>query len=113
MAAMPRAREVAMDMPVLLFTLGISVITGLLFGVVPALRGSNADPNETLKDGSRSTEGRSHASYRSMLITVELALAFSLVMGAALLGKSLLRLLEVNPGYYRHNVLTAGVYVCG
>jgi putative ABC transport system permease protein len=110
---LPRAGEIVMDTPVLLFTLGISIAAGLLFGVIPALRSSRSDPSDALKDGSRSTEGRSNASYRGLLVTVELALAFALVMGAALLGKSLLRLLEVDPGYDPHHVLTAGVYVYG
>ena len=110
---MPRAHEIRVDMPVLLFALGISILTGLLFGIVPALRSSLADPNEALKDAGRATEGRSHHGYRNVLVTVELALAFVLLMGAGLLGKSLLRLLNVDPGYDPHNVLTAGVYVYG
>ncbi len=110
---LPRAHEIRIDLPVLLFALAASLLTGLLFGVVPALRSSQADPNEALKDAGRATEGRSHHSYRNVLVTVELALAFVLVMGACLLGKSLLRLLNVDPGYDPHNVLTAGVYVYG
>jgi putative ABC transport system permease protein len=102
-----------MDLPVLLFALGASIFTGLLFGVVPALRTSQVDPNEALKDSGRATEGRSRHGYRSVLVTVEMALAFVLVLGAGLLGKSLLRLLNVDPGYDPHNVLTAGVYVYG
>ncbi|HUJ31902.1 MAG TPA: ABC transporter permease [Candidatus Acidoferrum sp.] len=110
---LPRAGEITIDVSVLLFTLSISIVAGLLFGVLPALRASETDPNEALKDGTRSTDARSHAHYRSVLVIVELALAFSLVMGAALLGKSLLRLLNVDPGYDPRNVLTAGVYVYG
>jgi putative ABC transport system permease protein len=110
---LPRAYEIRMDLPVLLFALAASIITGLLFGVVPALHTSQVDPNEALKDSGRTTEGRSRHGYRSVLVTIELALAFVLVMGAGLLGKSLLRLLNVDPGYDPHNVLTAGVYVYG
>jgi predicted permease len=110
---LPRATEIRIDLPVLLFALGISLATGLLFGVVPALRISQADPNQGLKDAGRTTEGRGHHRYRHLLVTTELTLAFALVMGAGLLGKSLLRLLDVNPGYDPHNVLTAGVYVYG
>ncbi len=110
---LPRAQEIRIDLPVLLFALGASIFTGLLFGVVPALRSSQVDPNEALKDLGRTTEGRSRHGYRSVLVTVEMALAFVLVMGAGLLGKSLLRLLNVDPGYDPHNVLTAGVYVYG
>ena len=110
---LPRAHEIRIDLPVLLFALGISILTGLLFGVVPALRTWQAHPNEALKDAGRATAGRSHHGYRNILVTVELALAFVLVMGTGLLGKSLLRLLNVDPGYDPHNVLTAGVYVYG
>jgi putative ABC transport system permease protein len=110
---LPRAQEIRIDTPVLWFALGTSILTGLLFGLVPALRASRADLNEVLKDVGRSTEGRSHYSYRNVLVTVELALAFVLVMAAGLLGKSLLQLLSVNPGYDPHNVLTAGVNVYG
>jgi putative ABC transport system permease protein len=110
---LPRAYEVRIDIPVLLFTFGVSVLAGLLFGVAPALRASRTDPNESLKESGRSTEGRSRFGYRNILVTVELALAFVLAMGAGLLGKSLIRLLNVDPGYDAHNVLTAGLYVYG
>lgn len=110
---LPRAHEIRIDLPVLWFALSISVFAGLLFGMVPALRASRVDPNESLKDMGRSTESRSRFGYRKVLVTVELTLAFVLAMGAGLLGKSLIRLLNVDPGYDPHNVLTAGVYVYG
>lgn len=110
---LPRAHEIRIDMPILLFALGTSILTGLIFGVVPALRTSRVDPNEALKDAGNATAGRSRPGYRNILVTVEVALAFVLVTGAGLLGKSLLRLLNVDPGYDPHNVLTAGVYVYG
>jgi putative ABC transport system permease protein len=110
---LPRAHEIRIDLPVLLFALGASIFTGLLFGVVPAFRTSQVDPNEALKDSGRATDSCSRHGYRSVLVTLEMALAFVLVMGAGLLGKSLLRLLNVDPGYDPHNVLTAGVYVYG
>jgi putative ABC transport system permease protein len=110
---LPRAHDVRIDVPVLLFALAVSVFAGLLFGVVPALRASRVDPNESLNDKGRATEGRSRFAYRNVLITVELALAFVLAMGAGLLGKSLIRLLNVDAGYDPHNVLTAGLYVYG
>jgi len=110
---LPRATEIRIDMPVLWFALGASVLAGLLFGVVPALRASRVDPNESLKDMGRSTEARSHFAYLNVLVTLEIALAFVLAVGAGLLGRSLMRLLNVDPGYDPHNVLTAGVYVYG
>ena len=110
---LPRAQEIRLDTSVLLFAFAISVVTGLLFGVVPALRASRVSLNDALKDSGRTTEGRLRHGYRDLLVTVELALAFALLMGAGLLGKSLLRLVNVSPGYDPHNVLTAGVYVYG
>jgi len=110
---LPRATEIRIDMPVLWFALAVSIFAGLLFGVAPALHASRVDPNESLKDVGRSTEGRARFAYRNLLVTVELALAFVLAMGAGLLSKSLVRLLNVDPGYDPHNVLTAGVYVYG
>jgi putative ABC transport system permease protein len=110
---LPRAHEVRIDQPVLLFTLSVSVLAGLLFGLAPALRAARVDPNESLKETGRSTEGRSRFTYRNVLVTVEVALAFVLAMGVGLLGKSLIRLLNVDPGYDAHNVLTAGLYVYG
>ena len=80
------------------FALGVSLLCGSAVRVVPALRASRVDPNESLKDMGRSTEGRSRFTYRNVLVTVELALAFVLAMGAGLLGKSLIRLLNVDPG---------------
>ena len=110
---LPRAHEIRIDIPVLLFALSVSVLAGLLSGAAPALRASSVDPNESLKDVGRATEGRSRFVYRNILITVEIALAFVLAVGAGLLGKSLIRLLNVDVGYDPHNVLTAGVYVYG
>ena len=110
---LPRAQEIRLDVPVLLFALMASVFAGLLFGVVPALRASRIDPNESLKDAGRATERRSRFAYRNVLVTVELILAFVLAMGAGLLGKSLIRLLNVDPGYDPHHVLTAGFFVYG
>ena len=110
---LPRAQDVRIDMPVLLFALVTSIATGILFGVMPALRSSHVDLNEALQESARSTDSRSRHGYRNLLVTLELTLAFALVMGAGLLGKSLLRLLNVDPGYEPHHVLTAGVHIYG
>jgi len=111
--AIPRTQDVGIDMPVLLFALLTTLLTGVLFGIAPALRAARTDPGEALKATARATDSRSHRTYRSALVVVEMALAFALLTGATLLGKSLLRLVSVDPGYDPHNVLTAGVYPYG
>ena len=110
---LPRANEIRMDAAVLLFALVASLFTGALFGIVPALRASRVDLSSGLRDLGKSTTGRSSQTLRKLLITAELALAFVLVLGASLLGKSFLHLINVQPGYDPHNVLTLGAYVYG
>jgi putative ABC transport system permease protein len=103
---MPRLDEIHMDAVVLVFGLAASLFTGLLFGLLPALRTSRADFGKT--SGSRS-----RSRLRDTLAMGELALAFVLAVGAGLLGKSLLRLMNVDPGFDPHNVLTLNTYVYG
>ena len=109
----PRVSEIVIDAPVLFFGLAASLLTGVLFGLAPALRASRVDLNEALKEAGKSTEGRSGHGLRNLLVTAELALAFVLVVGAGLLGKSFLRLMNVDAGYDPHSVLTLGTYVYG
>ena len=112
-AELPRIEDVRIDVPVLLFAFVTSLLTGVLFGIAPALRAARVDPGEALKGSTRATDSRSHHLYRNVLVGLEMALAFALLVGASLLGKSLLQLLNVDPGYDPHNVLTAGVYPYG
>ena len=107
----PRLHEVRIDLPVLLFSLAASLLTGLVFGVAPAVRASRADLQEALKDQGKATGGRSRSVLRDALIAAEIALAFVLVVGAGLLGKSFVRLMNVDPGYDPHNLLTLSTYV--
>jgi putative ABC transport system permease protein len=109
----PRLNEIHMDATVLWFGLAASLFTGILFGLMPALRTSGADPNGALKDLGKATGSRSRRSLRDLLVMGELALAFVLAVGAGLLGKSLLRLMNVDPGFDPHNVLTLKTYVYG
>jgi putative ABC transport system permease protein len=96
------------DLRVLGFTAGITLLTGLLFGAVPALHTSRVDLNDTLKEGGRGASGvRSHA--RSLLVVAEIALSLVVLVGAGLMIQSFLRLKRVNIGLDAHNVLTAGV----
>jgi putative ABC transport system permease protein len=110
---LPRVSAIEIDAGVLMFALAVSLVTALLVGVMPALRGSRVDLNHALRASGRSTESASRQFMRKVLVTGELALAFVLVVGAGLLGRSFLRLTSVDPGYNPHKVLTLGVYVYG
>ena len=110
---LPRISEVGIDAHVLWFTLGVSLFTVTVFGVMPALRASRVDLASSLKDWSRGSAGRAGRTFRNMLVTAEVTLAFVLVLGAGLIGRSFLRLTGVDPGFDPHNVLTLGVYLYG
>ncbi|HEX8148155.1 MAG TPA: ABC transporter permease [Pyrinomonadaceae bacterium] len=106
----PRFGETSTDLPVLGFTLGASLLTGLLFGIAPALQSSRFDLNEALKEGGRSgTDGRGRTRIRSALIVVEVALSLVLLVGAGLLVKSFFKLSNTDPGFDPGNTLTASV----
>jgi putative ABC transport system permease protein len=109
----PRVNEVRLDPTVLLFCLAASLLTGVLFGLMPALRASRVDLNDALKDLGKATPGRARQGLRNLLVAGEMAAAFVLVVGAGLLGKSFIRLMNVDPGYDPHNVLTLSTYVYG
>jgi putative ABC transport system permease protein len=103
----PRLDQVGIDYHVLLFAFGISALTGVLFGIVPALQASKLDVISALKEGGRSAEGHPRTSGRSLLLIGEVALSLMLLVGAGLLIKSFLRLQEIRPGFNAHNVLVA------
>jgi putative ABC transport system permease protein len=104
---LPRAALIGLDPRVLGFTLVVSVLTGMLFGLVPAIHSSKTDLNEALKEGGRGTsEGGRRLSLRNALVAVEVAIAVVLLVGAALLIQSLWRLQKVDAGFNPHNVMT-------
>jgi predicted permease len=105
---LPRADEVGLDYRVLLFTAGISILTGIVFGLVPALKLLRPDVSETLKEGGRGSSGKRHRTQR-VLVAVEMALAIVLLIGAGLMIRSLARLWAINPGFDPHNVLTYNI----
>ena len=111
-ANLPRVAEIGMDKSVLLFTLGLTTLTGLVAGLAPALQASRTDLNEALKDSMReSSGGIKRNRTRSALVVSEIALSLILLVGATLLFQSLRRLLDVSPGFNPENVLTADVSV--
>ena len=106
--------NVGLDWRVLGFTLGLSLVTGILFGLVPALQSSGADLNTTLKESSnRSGTGLRHNRTRALLVTTEMALALVLLVGAALLIRTFIALRQVNPGFDARNVLTMRMSLTG
>ncbi len=100
-----------LDVTVLLFVTAVSIVTGLVFGVLPALRGSSVDVASQLKSGTRTTEGRSGSRLRSGLVVVQVALGVVLLIGAGLLIRSLSKQMGVDLGFEPAGVLTAGVTV--
>jgi predicted permease len=109
-----RGSAVVLDWRVLLFTLAVSVLTGILFGLIPAFNVSRADLNLTLKEsGQRSGGGLRQNKARSILVISEVALALVLLMGATLLIRTFIALRGVNPGFDTHNVLTMEMSLTG
>jgi len=107
-AALPRAEQVGLDSHVLLFTVGISLLVGVLFGLTPALKTSQPDLHETLKQGGRGASGTRHSA-QGVFVVVEVALALVLLIGAGLTIRSLTNLWNVDPGFSPRNVLTFGL----
>jgi putative ABC transport system permease protein len=110
---LPRINEIHTDGAVLLFTLGVSLLTATLCGVAPAWRVSRADLNEVLKDSTNASDSHTRRNLRDTLVIAELALAFILAVGAGLMVRSFVHLTKVNPGYNPHNVLTLTTDVWG
>jgi predicted permease len=104
--ALPRAQEIHVDWQVLLFALAVSFFSGLLFGLAPALRIPVRNLEQTLRSGARTVAGHSRRLYGTFVIS-EIALAVVLLVSAGILGRTLLRLMSLEPGVNIHNVLTA------
>jgi putative ABC transport system permease protein len=111
---LPRVRTVGLDANVLLFTLGLSVLVGLLFGLVPALRSAKTDLTEALKDRARgSSPDRRNERVRQLLVVGEIAVSLVLLVGGGLMMRSFLRLTSVDPGFDPRGVMTATVPLSG
>jgi predicted permease len=105
---LPRTEEIGIDGHVLFFTLGISVVTGIVFGLVPALKTMRPDMHETLKEGGRGGSGTRHRT-QSVFVAVEMAMAVVLLIGAGLMIRSLAALWSINPGFDAHNALAFNI----
>ena len=103
--ALPRVNDIQVDANVLLFTLAASIITGVVFGLAPALQASNPNLNETLKEGGRSG-GSGRQGIRSVLVVAEVAISLVLLVGSGLLIRSFIALNHVSAGFDDQNILT-------
>ncbi len=107
---LPRISEVSINSNVMLFTLGVSVLTGLIFSLVPTLKASHPEVNEVLKSSSKSaTSARNLHLWRDSLVVSEIALSLILLVGAGLMIKSFAQLTNVPPGFDPNNVLTGRI----
>ena len=106
--SIPRFAEIGLDLRVVAFTLAVSVLTGVIFGLAPAIQASKPDLNETLKEAGRGSTGRRHI-LRSALVVSEVALTLILLIGAGLMIRSFYHLQRVDPGFVPDNLLTFSV----
>jgi putative ABC transport system permease protein len=106
--SIPRSREIMVDNRVLVFTIVVAALTGVFFGLVPALQASKPDLNETLKDAGRGSTGRRHV-LRNALVVAEVALTMVPLMSAGLMIRSFYRLQQVDPGFNGDHLLTFNI----
>jgi putative ABC transport system permease protein len=107
---LPRMSDVSLDGRVLAFTVAVTLLTGVIFGLVPALQASKPNLNETMKDAGRgSTEGGRRQLIRNSLVVLEVASALVLLVGAGLMIKSFWQLQKVDPGFNPDNALSVSV----
>ena len=113
-ASMPRAESIGLDARVLLFTAAVSILTGIIFGIVPALQASSFNLRDALQETGRgSGESLRRNRLRSVLVGSEFALAFLLMIGAGLMVRTFVALRAIDPGFQPHHVLSAVVSVAG
>jgi putative ABC transport system permease protein len=104
----PGWHQLGLNFTVLAFTLGISLFSGIIFGLAPALQVSKPNLNDSLKEGSRQASGRSHG-LRSSIVVFEIALSLMLLIGAGLALRTFLALLKTDPGFNPDNLLTLNI----
>jgi predicted permease len=106
--ALPRAEQIGLDLHVLIFVAVISLLAGVFFGLTPALKISQPNLHERLKEAGRGASGSRHRT-QGVFVVTEIALAVVLLIGAGLSIRSLMRLWRIDPGFNPHNVLTLGL----
>ncbi len=107
---LPRLHQVSVDGWVMAFAAGVSIVTGVLFGALPAWRMSRMDPSMALREGTRTmTTGRGQHRTHNILVVAETAIGLVLLVGAGLLIHSFVRVLNIDPGFDPHHVLTANI----
>ena len=104
--SVPRLDQTKLDTTVLLFTLGISLLTGVLFGLLPAWQSARHDLHTALKEGGRSTAGAGRERMRQVLLVAEVGLSLVLLIGAGLMLRTVYQLTHVDPGFAAENLLT-------
>jgi predicted permease len=109
LAAMPYLRDASASLPVLLFTLGITLLTGLVFGIAPGLPASRSSFGDILKNETRASTSLGHNRLRNVFVVSEIAVCLVLLVGAGLMLRSLGALLHTSPGFDLHNLLTFSV----
>ena len=108
----PLITKVEINLPVLAFTLAVSVVTGIVFGLAPALHATRPDLTESLKEGGRQSGGSASRNHlRNWLVITEVAMALVLLVSAGLMIKSVLKLRNIDPGFNAENVLTMNVWL--
>jgi putative ABC transport system permease protein len=113
-SSVPRLAEASIDLRLFAFALGLSLLTGILFGAAPALQGASASLSAALNEGGRGgTAGRSGRRLRNILVVTEIALAVVVLTGAGLLIRSFVRLRSVDPGFHPAGVLVARIPLAG
>lgn len=109
-ANLPQGVPISMDTRVLLFTIAISILTGLIFGILPTIQLTRTNVNESLRgEGRGASAGHSRIQFKNWLVVSQVALSLLLLIGAGLLVRSFSHLLKVDPGFEAHNLLTMNV----
>ena len=110
---LPQTKLITLDARALTFSIAVTAVTGILFGLAPALRASKTDLNDSMRDGGKTSAARSRHRTRSALVIIEVALALVLLASAGLMMNTVIRVLDADPGFHPNNLLTLEVRLIG